>query len=43
MEEFILDVLSLRYHFDIQLEMLNKQSDLQLWGLGERSELKIPI
>lgn len=42
-KEFILDILSLRCPLDIQLEMVSKQLDLQVWSLGERSWPKIFI
>lgn len=32
----VLDILSLRHRLETQLEMVNKQSDMQVWSLGER-------
>lgn len=37
------DTLSLRCCLDIQVEMLSKQLDVQVWSLGERTGLKILI
>lgn len=37
----VLDILSLRCHLDIHLEMLSKKSDMQVCSLEERSGSEI--
>lgn len=37
----VLDIPSLRRRLETQLEMVSKQSDMQVWSLGERSRSKM--